>query len=123
MLDRTIVTFEKICATPVLLSMLVVALRSGNGEEAAVPRDLRSLYLSATRKVLAARAAHLSNFGWALFTLASPIAVTGITQLMTDRKFTGYVYLLLPPFMLLIPLYALVSTTPCTRLLSPSCAR
>ena len=71
----------------------------------------------------AARAAHLSNFGWALFTLASPIAVTGITQLMTDNKFIGYVYLLLPPFMLLIPLYALVSTTPCTRLLSPSCAR
>jgi hypothetical protein len=36
--------------------MLVVALRAGAGETADVPRDLRSLYKSATRKVIATRA-------------------------------------------------------------------
>ena len=38
-----VVTFEEICKTPVKLSMLVVALRSGDGEKADVPRDLRTI--------------------------------------------------------------------------------
>ena len=50
MLDKTIVTFEEVSRTPVLLAMLVVALRVEGNENADVPRDSRTLYEAAMRK-------------------------------------------------------------------------
>jgi len=50
MLNKTIVMYEIISKVPVLLSMLVVALNVDEGEEAAVPRDMHDLYMSAIDK-------------------------------------------------------------------------
>ena len=56
----------------------------------------------------AARSANLSNFGWALFTLGSPIAVAGVCKLRIERPedlvpALGFAM----PFVLIIPLFAI----------------
>ena len=68
-----------------------------------------------------ARGAHMSNFGWALFTLASPIAMAGIAQLMTlGAGHVVFIIMLVPPFMLIIPLFAVVNMPIRKHLPSPS---
>ena len=52
LLDKTVVLFERLCKVPVLLSMLVVALNTEDGEEATVPRDLHDLYAVAVTKAV-----------------------------------------------------------------------
>ena len=85
MLDKTIVTFEQVSQTPVLLAMLVVALRVDGNEVADVPRDSRALYASAMRKSvqqrIGANAAAASVVTGALHKVACRNHSRGMTEL------------------------------------------
>lgn len=64
--------------------------------------DANGNHLATTHLDLVARSAHWSNFGWALFTMASPAVVAGIALI----PHFGLAVTIASPFWLFIPIYA-----------------
>jgi hypothetical protein len=71
----------------------------------------RRKYKKSDDAAAAATAAHMANFGWAVFTLGSPAAVSGLVSLLDDEGVSAPLADILSissPFWLFIPLLAVI---------------